>query len=312
MTGVQTCALPISDSSEQAFTLRLLTRGLWQSTAAILGFLSLFILTLLASDGHVALLLSARWLDVLALLLLMQMLWVSLLGLVHLARLRGKLQRGQPLTDIASHKGRHRYRHLMVPTILLIAVIVLVGNVQGRIERLRQPRFPPITVSELAVPRLGDLLEQAGYTEYGPSQTGAFLYESAGGDVYNYYREKASLFVPSQQEIREKLDVPAARWADGTLYSPIMQVTRYRARWPSLARQLAAGLAHQKTDLFRLGELKASSLPGIDGYWQRSQGNTHAFILVKGNVVFEVFYHGLEPFEQVLELVQRALITSKD
>ncbi len=291
-----------TDQSEQAATLRLLNRDLWGSLLAPAVWLVAVVGGWLSSPEFVTgMLLDIGWLHATGYLLLVYITLQSLRGLVHLTRLRSKLMRGLGLRDNNKpYQSLLRRRQVLIPIVLLTAVLILGVQIYGRFSGVRNPSFPPIPSQELSIARLGDLLRQAGYEQFCHSGQASWLYQRAGGDVLNYYRKQSSLLVPLQEELREKMEVDG--YPDQSAFSPMMTTARYVARTPAIARLLAEGLAARKPDVFQLGQLPPAVLQGSDGFWLRSEDDVHGFIVLKGNQVIDVYYQGLEPLEQVLEL----------
>lgn len=299
-----------TDSREQALTLRLLKRNLWISLAGAAIWFMAIICGLRCPQFVSSQLLSADWLDLVGVLFVVHIFFQYLRGMFHLARLAGKLRQGRPLEHSVPYQQVLRRRQLIVPVTLLLAVLVITGSIVPRLFGVQATGFPPIPGGELPMARLSQLLEQAGYTEYRTSLSGAFLAERVGGDVYNYYRVRSSLLVPVQQQLGEKLDVPGVAASDEPTYSPLLITRRYEARTPGLARLLATQLAaREESDLFYMANLQPAVLPGADGFWRRDIDGSHAFILLKGNLVIDVFYSGLEPIEQLIDLQLAKLLT---
>lgn len=294
-----------TDSAEQAPTLRLLMRNLWLT---LLPFIVLATVALGAggSPGFVEKrLLEANWLDLLSILFLLYVFVSSLRGLFHTAGLIRKLKSGRPLANNVPYQQVLRRRQLLGPAILLLAVVLLASQIGGRIYEAQTSNFPPIPVGELPMARLSQLLDAAGYSEYHPSLAGTFLSESVKGDVFNYFRERTSLLFPVQQELSEVYDVPGVPAPDSPEghYRPTLVTRRYVARTPALARLLAQQLARGKErELFRMKDLQPTELPGVDAFWRKNAENAHAFIIVKDCVILDVFYSGMEPVAQLIEL----------
>ncbi len=292
-----------TDSREQAPTLRLLVRNLLVS---LLPFLVLTVIVLgpgSSPDFVEQQLLEANWLDLLSLSFLLYVFVISLRGLFHTAGLIRKLKRGRSLENNVPYRTVLRRRQLVVPVMLLMAVALIASHIGARISDAQSTNFPPIPERELPMVRLSQLLDQAGYTEYHRSRTGTFLAERVKGDVFNYYRERGNLLFPVQQKMSEKFDVPGVAAPDQPTYSPILITRRFEARNPDLARLLAEQVAsREKADIFRMTNLQPAELPGVDGFWRQDEGEAHAFVLLKGNVVVDVYYNGIDPIEQLIEL----------
>jgi hypothetical protein len=294
-----------TDEVEQAATLRLLNRNLWASLLFPAIYLTTLAIGLFYSHQLiVAVVLKFGWMHLLGAALLTYSAVQSLRGLLHITRLRSRLLRGQGLGSTPYQRLLGR-RSAIIPAFILLGTLFIGLSLYGRFAG-GNSRFPPIPSAELPMARLSDLLQQAGYQQFRHSDQAAWLYERAGGDVLNYYRKQSSLLVPVQEELREKMEVVG--YPEHSAFSPMMSTARYVAQAPAIARLLAEGMAARKPDVFQLGQLSPATLEGVDGFWLRSEDNVHGFILLKGNVVVDVYYQGLEPLEQVLGLhLERSL-----
>lgn len=254
------------------------------------------------------LLLQADYVLPLATICLIYALGLNTLGIVHLLRLRRRLQRGRGLDhQVPYRQARARGKASFVAVGLML--LLLVGNrVGGLVSAATTSGFPPIPSGELPLVRLTDVLDETG-VDWERSNLDQYLQERAGGDVFNFFRVEGSWLVPEQTELWERLEV-----VNDDNVNPENDLSLesyfYRTRTPGLARLLAEQLVHIRPFL---GYPRTADDPQIPllvvdeaayRLWRYDHEGFCEFILQRGDQVYRVIYQGKVA---AAELLQRTM-----
>lgn len=151
-----------------------------------------------------------------------------------------------------------------------------------------KPPFPPIPAGDLPVLRLSQVLDSAQYAAAIPNQ-GVF---EDKGDVFNYYRQGSSLFVPEQHYLAESVTVPEETWPDNlTTYEAYLHCDAYRAASPVIAKTLARSLAQERRFYPNRNSLPlaaATDTHGFGGLWVLEDEAQLEVIIWQGDWVYHL------------------------
>lgn len=233
-------------------------------------------------------------LSLIFLLVLIFYLFVVGRGIIGVLRKRSKLRRGMPLAH-----GKSYRRYLATMPGILVAILALSVLALGfSINVFSSEGISPFPENEVPVVRIFELIPEAQYV---PG-------ESMDTDYDNGYRTSTSFLVPWQWFSYEFAGQVTGQGA----YQTSLITSAYRARTPGLANRLARELVRNSPytpDGYARNMHRVESFTGE--MWLHQDGNIHEFVILEEDYVFHVLYNGLEPVEDLVDLLNHK-ITKRD
>lgn len=230
--------------------------------------------------------------------------WVflNLVALLRLFSYIAQLRRQQrPARSVHWQKQMRRAR--VRAALIVITLLLIWGEKIASPFMAAKPAFPPIPAGDLPVLRLSQVIDSAQYAAAIPNQ-GVFKDK---GDVFNYYRQESSLFVPEQHCLAESVTVPEEARPDNlSTYEAYLHFDAYRAASPVIAKALAKNLAQERRFYPNRSSsplAEAADTHGFDGLWLLEDEAQREAIVWQGDWVYHLSYSGLEPLEQLIDVL---------
>lgn len=291
-----------TDPIEQSRTLLTLVHNLLFGVILLLALWTISLSAVVRSGTLILrVILEFQWTTVLKLAVAVYLVVQGILGAAHVYGVVRRLRRGSLVTTSGGYQRTMSVRKTTASIIMTLFVLAVAGDIGFFLARQRATSFPPVPESILPVVKLGDFLEYAGYHDYEPHT------DDISVGVLNHYRLRSSLLAPAQHELYQTMRVPSVLPAED--YYQRLYLTRYDTRHPALAQALAQHLVRVG---YHWGMPVPWSEPDFTEYYAHPDGVTSwstnweqggASVILRGNTVVYVMYHGAEPLDRLIELI---------
>ncbi len=248
-------------------------------------------------------LLGTNWVVIVSALFFLGWVLLNLAALLRLFRYIAQLRRQQrPIRPVHWQKQMRRAR--VRAALIALALLLIWGEKITSPLLATQPEFPPIPAGDLPVLRLSQILDSDQYAAAIPNR--GFFKDK--GDVFNFYKQDSSLFVPEQYYLAESVAVPKETGpANPTPDKAYLHCDAYRAVSPGVAKALAKSLAQERRFYPNRSSsplTAATDTHGFYGLWLLVTDDQHDLVAWLGNWVYYLSYNGKEALELLLHALQ--------
>ncbi|MBP3951892.1 DUF2812 domain-containing protein [Bacillus suaedae] len=214
--------------------------------------------------------------------------WTMVRGMVHISFLVKKLKKGQMLNHRVNYRRRLHINRGVVGAVIVLTVVYFSFSMSELLETLGENQHPKIP-ENVSVLSLHDVL-------------GDTFIQSGNGNHDNHYTLESSLLAPAQVELYQGGEVPGMEWEDGSgPYTPTIRSFGYKLRTEWLAERFVTAMLEDSFS--SLSNYSFETDLDFDEIWvSQTDSASFTFVARIDQVVFQVYYFGMEPLEEVLAL----------